>query len=183
VQRPWKDWKDPTEPFANTDVGNDAEHQAAQDAWWQWFELSPLEVGCDELEGWIPTWWFGRAFSGGQSLQCLPEQSLSLLLGLATSAPAGPLSSYLGTIGRNLPQNVFGDAVNFLAKGITREWGPQGTERFEDHHPIHAANEPNPFFHALAEEGRGNGIENSPRVHLIDSGMYVDVGPHAVPVR
>jgi phospholipase A2 len=65
-ERPWKDWKDPTEPFelehAHT-IGASQVIEPDQDAagaWWQWFEFNPLEVGSDELEGWIPTWSFGR---------------------------------------------------------------------------------------------------------------------------
>lgn len=58
-------------------------------------KINPIEVGSDELEGWVPTWAFGRHFDKGASTQELPEHSLALFLGLATAAPAAPLSSFL----------------------------------------------------------------------------------------
>lgn len=173
-ERPWKDWVDETHPFADANPKS-AEHQQAVDAWWQWFELTPYEIGCDELQAWCPTWGFGRPFELGKSVnKPLPEQSLALLLGLCTSAPAGPLSSYLATIQRNLPKNILGDAVNKLAEGVSAIWGKQGTEVFTNHHPLHASNEYNFLYHFTDVpdgEVRPKGIENSPRVHLLDSGM------------
>ncbi|KAL1884059.1 hypothetical protein Daus18300_000168 [Diaporthe australafricana] len=172
-ERPWKDWVDEQHPFGNQDPKS-KEHQNASDAWWQWFEISPYELGCDELEAWCPTWGFGRQFEGGKSVRGLPEQSLALLLGLCTSAPAGPLSSYLATLQRNLPKNFLGDAINNLASGVAAMWGKQDTAVFTNHHPLHASNEHNFLYHLTptpAGSPRPPGIENSPRVHLLDSGM------------
>jgi len=113
-------------------------------------------------------------FSEGKSTMQLPEQSLALLLGLCTSAPAGPLNSYLSTIERNLPQNFLGNAIKNLAKGVSWLWGKQGTEKFQDHHPLHACNEHNFLYHLTplpSGQKRPPGLENSPHIHLIDSGM------------
>lgn len=104
----------------------------------------------------------------------LPEQSLALLLGLATSVPAGPLTSYISTISRNLPVGFLGSTVHKLAHGITRLWGKEGTEEFQNHHPLHACNEHNFMYHYTPVKPgahRAPGLENSPRIHLIDSGM------------
>ena len=104
----------------------------------------------------------------------LPEQSLALLLGLCTSAPAGPLTSYIATISRSLPPGFLGNSIHSMAKGITKLWGKQGTEEFQNHHPLHACNEHNFMYHYTPLEpgqGRPPGLENSPRLHLIDSGM------------
>jgi cytosolic phospholipase A2 len=104
----------------------------------------------------------------------LPEQSLALLLGLCTSAPSGPLTSYLATINRNLPKGFIGNQIHYLASKVSQMWGKQGTEEFQQHHPLHACNEHNFLFHlTVPEDGkpRPPGIENSPRIHLIDSGM------------
>lgn len=54
-ERPWRDWKSKEEAFNEVDDHTSAEHQA-KDAWWQWFEINPVEVGCEELEGWLPLW-------------------------------------------------------------------------------------------------------------------------------
>lgn len=85
-ERPWKDWVSKNMPFEAADP-NEQEHQQATNSWFQWFEMTPFEVGCDELEAWCPTWGFGRPFCQGKSTMQLPEQSLALLLGLCTSAP------------------------------------------------------------------------------------------------
>jgi phospholipase A2 len=114
-----------------------------QDSWFQWFEMTPFEVGCDELEAWVPTWGFGRPFSGGKSVMQLPEQSLALLLGLCTSAPAAHLKSYIDTVKRNLPQNFVGDTICSIARQIARFWGKQRWQLIQMHHPIHACNEHN----------------------------------------
>jgi phospholipase A2 len=172
-ERPWEDWASKEHPFVALDA-TASEHVEAQNAWFQWFEMTPFEIGCDELEAWVPTWGFGRPFSGGKSVMQLPEQSLALLLGLCTSAPAGPLTSYLATIKRMLPTNGIGSAINGISSRIADMWGAQGKEDFEGHHPLHACNEHN-FMHHLTEvaagESRPEGIENAPRLELIDSGM------------
>jgi phospholipase A2 len=173
-ERPWRDWKSPEEAFGASN------HKAAEHndrhAWWQWFEFSPLEFGSDELEGWIPTWAFGRTFQHGKSTQRLPERSLSLLLGICTSAPAGPLAAWLATVYRNLPKGVLGSKIRHAADAWV-EAHPEQAERLQSHHPVHAMNEPNPFFGAEKQDGRGQGFENSPRIHLVDAGMSNNL-PH-----
>ncbi|EMD00856.1 hypothetical protein BAUCODRAFT_187275 [Baudoinia panamericana UAMH 10762] len=172
-ERPWKDWKDKEHPFDEADHSQ-GDHADAKDAWFQWYEMTPYEVGCDEIQAWVPTWGFGRPFEEGKSTMQLPEQSLALLLGLCTSAPAGPLTSYITTISRNLPTNFLGNSVREMASKVTKLWGKKGTEEFQEHHPLHACNEHNFMFHYTHVEpgqGRPPGLENSPRIHLIDSGM------------
>lgn len=121
-ERPWKDWEDKEHPFKEPDHST-GDHADAADAWFQWFEFTPYEIGCDEIEAWVPTWAFGRPFKEGKSTMQLPEQSLALLLGLATSAPAGPLTSYISTISRNLPSGFLGNSVHNMARAVTRFWG------------------------------------------------------------
>ncbi|OQO12081.1 hypothetical protein B0A48_02720 [Cryoendolithus antarcticus] len=172
-ERPWKDWSDSEHPFAEPDHAT-GDHANAEDAWFQWYEMTPYEVGCEEIEAWVPTWGFGRPFSKGKSTMQLPEQSLALLLGLATSAPAGPLTSYIATISRQLPTGFLGNSIHSMAHAVQRIWGKQGTEEFQNHHPLHACNEHNFMFHytpVQPKELRPPGLENSPRIHLIDSGM------------
>ncbi|KAH8700100.1 putative cytosolic phospholipase A2 [Talaromyces proteolyticus] len=172
-ERPWKDWIDKEHPFKNDDPQTEHESDIV-DAWFQWFEMTPYEIGCDELESWVPTWGFGRPFENGRSTLQLPEQSLALLLGLCTSALAGPLDAYLATIKRNLPTGSFGNILHDMALKITNMWGKQKTKVFQQHHPLHACNEHNFMFHKTPVpkgQARSPGIENSPRIHLLDSGL------------
>lgn len=172
-ERPWKDWADEAHPFKNADP-NDEEHADAINAWFQWFEISPFEIGCDELEAWCPIWAFGRPFEKGRSTTQLPEQSLALLLGLCTSAPAGPLTSYLATIKRNLPVGFLGNSILDISRGIARFWGQQGKEQFQSRHPLHACNEHNFMLNLSKDspfESEAAPVERAPRINLIDSGM------------
>ncbi|KFA45345.1 hypothetical protein S40293_09511 [Stachybotrys chartarum IBT 40293] len=172
-ERPTKHWAGKDRPFAEPEHA-DGFAPDALDAWYQWYEMTPYEVGCDEISAWVPTWGFGRPFSEGKSTMQLPEQSLALLLGLATSAPAAPLANYLDTISRSLPVGIVSDSAHKLARFFTRCWGEEGTAEFQNHHPLHACHEHNFMFHytpvAQGEE-RPAGLENAPRVQLIDSGL------------
>ncbi|KAJ7240641.1 acyl transferase/acyl hydrolase/lysophospholipase [Mycena haematopus] len=177
-ERPWHDWKSPEEPFSDQETANSAEHTEDVNAWWQWFEMNPCEVGSDELEGWVPTWAFGRQFSKGVSTQNLAEYSLALLLGLATAAPAAPLSAFLGTIWRNLPQNAFGSMLRRVTQALSKDVGDKAMDRIDNVNPVHAGNQANPFFGAEKAPHRGNGFENAPRLHLVDSGMANNLPTH-----
>lgn len=50
-------------------------------ATWQWFELTPYEVGSPDIEAWIPSWALGRHFRDGRSLQPQPELSMTVMNG------------------------------------------------------------------------------------------------------
>jgi cytosolic phospholipase A2 len=174
-ERPSSDWARPDKPFDSPEhAGPRADHQEVANAWYQWFEMTPYEVGCDEVQGWAPTWGFGRPFRHGRSTAQLPEQALSLLLGFATSAPAASMASYLSTINRNLSYGFFGTSVREVARTFRWWWGKRGTEQFENHHPLHASETHNFLYHCTPlEDGqeRPPGLESSPTIELIDSGM------------
>lgn len=108
----------------------------------QWFEISPLEVGSPDAHGYIPTWAWGRTFAAGQSVGRQPEQSLSLMLGQCTSAPAGPLTGYIDALLATMPKGTIMSRVlllvnNFIRmKKLARLWG----------NPIRAGHDPNPFY-------------------------------------
>lgn len=51
-------------------------------------------------------------------------------------------------------------------------------DKLDNLNPCHASNESNPFFGAKKQPGRGNGFENSPRLHLVDSGMANNCPQH-----
>ncbi|EPQ29938.1 uncharacterized protein PFL1_02610 [Pseudozyma flocculosa PF-1] len=109
---------------------------------YQWFEVSPLEVGSSDVQAFIPTWAWGRAFVSGRSLHRMPEHSMSLILGQCTSAPAGPLTGYVAALLASLPKGTVMSRLlmllnNFIRlKRWERRWG----------NPIRAGDEPNPFY-------------------------------------
>lgn len=114
----------------------------AAKGYFQWFEATPLEVGSADVQGYIPTWAWGRPFVSGRSLDRRPEGSLSLLLGQCTSAPAGPLTGYITALLASLPKGTAMSRTlhffnNFVRmKRWERRWG----------NPLRAGDEPNPFY-------------------------------------
>ena len=73
--------------------------KAKKEAWFQWIELHPWEVWCEEFGAGIPTWSLGRPFEQGQNKiletgVALPEMRQSLLLGIYGSAFCATLAHY-----------------------------------------------------------------------------------------
>ncbi len=130
------------EAQASTDDRTDVYALPAAKGYFQWFEATPLEVGSADAQGYIPTWAWGRPFVSGRSLERRPEESLSLLLGQCTSAPAGPLTGYISALLASLPKGTLMSRLlhflnNFVRmKRWERRWG----------NPIRAGDEPNPFY-------------------------------------
>lgn len=74
--------------FASSDEASKSEDAAVQQnrdlmsaATWQWFELTPYEVGSPDLDAWIPSWSLGRTFQDGKSLKPQPELSMTVMNG------------------------------------------------------------------------------------------------------
>ncbi len=146
----------------------------------QWFEISPLEVGSPDANCYIPTWSWGRTFVSGRSFGRPPEQSLSLLLGQCTNAPAGPLTAYISTLLASLPKGTLMSRVLLLLNDFARMkrweklWG----------NPIRAGHDPNPFYglNYRPENGGsdhdGGRWESQGRVRLMDSGMSNNLPNH-----
>ena len=106
----------------------------------QWFEISPLEMGSPDVHGYIPTWSWGRSFVSGYSVGRHPEQSLSLLLGQCTSAPASPLTGYISALLASLPKGTVMSRLLLLLNDFIRmkNWGTTVGQS----HPCRARSEP-----------------------------------------
>ncbi|PWW73165.1 FabD/lysophospholipase-like protein [Tuber magnatum] len=66
-----------------------------RESWFQWFEATPYELYCEELEAGIPTWAMGRRFENGVNVSReVPEMKLPLLFGIFGSAFCATLSHY-----------------------------------------------------------------------------------------
>jgi len=89
-----------TEEAANTiEAQQKAREKARQEAWFQWIEMHPWEVWCEEFGAGIPTWSLGRQFRNGHNELldtgvALPETRQTLLLGIFGSAFCATLSHY-----------------------------------------------------------------------------------------
>lgn len=73
--------------------------KARKEAWFQWIEMHPWEIWCEEFGAGIPTWSLGRPFNEGKNQIldtgiALPEIRQSLLLGIWGSAFCATLSHY-----------------------------------------------------------------------------------------
>ncbi|KAK8015580.1 hypothetical protein PG991_008468 [Apiospora marii] len=138
--------KDLKKSVSTAAVGSGDDDSAFAKGFFQWFEISPLEVGSPDVQAYVPTWSYGRPFASGRSLVVgrRPEQSLSLLLGQCTSAPAGPLTGYISALLATLPQGTAMTRMLLLfnrrvLRPLTRKgwlWG----------NPIRAGYDPNPFY-------------------------------------
>jgi phospholipase A2 len=154
-----------------TGVPSEAEKAIAKkEAWFQWYEITPFEMFCEEFSAGIPTWAMGRKFKGGVDVPAehglhLPEVRMPFLLGMFGSAFCATLSHYYREI-RPLVQNLGGfAAVDELI------WGHN--EDLSKVHPIDPATLPN-FTYGMGETlppTAPKSITDSEYVQLMDAGM------------
>lgn len=136
----------------------------------QWMEISPLEIGNADLGAYIPTWSWGRAFQSGKSINRCPEQSLSLILGQCTSAPAGPITGYISALLASLPKGTMMSRALLLLNKFAR------MNRWESFwgNPIRAGHDPNPFY------GHAPEWERQTKIRLMDAGMSNNLPNHVL---
>lgn len=145
--------------------------KAKKEAWFQWFEISPYEMFCEEFGAGIPTWAIGRKFESGKDLPhnedgfCVPELRLPLLLGVFGSAFCATLSHYY-------------KEIRPLVKGLAGFGGIDDMieERNDDLskvHPILPASIPN-FAYKMQDrlpETTPESISKNTHLQLMDAGM------------
>ena len=164
------DEKISTQEQATGGASDETKQRAKEEAWFQWFEFTPYEFWCEELDAGIPTWSMGREFKDGRDVAResglgLPELRVPLLLGIWGSAFCATLSHYY-------------KEIRPLVKGLTGFSGIDELieERNEDLiklHPIGAASIPN---YALGLKDRlpptcPNSISQTSHLQLMDAGM------------
>ncbi|KAI9718606.1 MAG: hypothetical protein M1812_004057 [Candelaria pacifica] len=148
----------------------DKKEEAKREAWFQWFEFTPYEFWCEELEAGIPTWSIGRAFENGRSKYGeeglgLPELRMPLLMGIWGSAFCATLSHYY-------------KEIRPVLKGLAGFGGIDDLieERNEDLiklHPIDAASIPNCFLgmHDQLPPTCPASVLSASHLKLMDAGM------------
>ena len=140
------------------------------DAWFQWIEMHPYEVGCEEFGAWIPTWSFGRPFSKGRNQIidtgiALPEMRQTLLLGIWGSAFTATLAHYYKEI-RPLLIGITGFSRLDDLLG-------QNNQDLVKIHPFEPATVPN-WAYDMKEalpSNCPNSISKNDHLHLMDAGM------------
>ncbi|CAK7271950.1 hypothetical protein SEPCBS57363_004884 [Sporothrix epigloea] len=170
---------EPTPENAKTKSESD-ETAPKKDAWFQWFEITPYELFCEEFGAGIPTWAMGRNFHKGQDVPLtaqsktdgdpqhyhLPEVRMPLMLGIFGSAFCATLSHYYKEV-RPAIQSLGGMAG--LDELI---WGRN--DDLSKVHPIEPAALPNPIFGmdpAQLPDTVPPGLLERPYIGLMDAGM------------
>ncbi|GKT93355.1 cytosolic phospholipase A2 zeta [Colletotrichum tofieldiae] len=138
---------------------------AKQEAWFQWFEITPYEFFCEEFQAGIPTWAMGRRFKNGVDGFHLPETRMPFLLGVFGSAFCATLSHYYNEV-RPLVQSLAG--FNSLDGMITGY-----NEDLSKVHPIDPGTVAN-FAYGMEDklpETTPKSTYRSEYIQLMDAGM------------
>ncbi|KAI9030730.1 acyl transferase/acyl hydrolase/lysophospholipase [Phycomyces nitens] len=152
-------------------VRHDSAHTAEEDRdIYQWYEFTPFEMGCEEIDAWIPMWGFGRKFDDGMNIDRLPEQSLEIMMGVFGSAFAASLVQFYQEIRNFLPKHAIEASDDIVIRY---------QESMSNYHPISPASFPNPFYnlpeYGPIEEGctfsRPSSLIESEELCLMDAGM------------
>jgi phospholipase A2 len=145
--------------------------KAKKEAWFQWFEISPYEMFCEEFGSGIPTWAIGRKFENGKDLAPdeggfrVPELRLPLMLGIFGSAFCATLSHYYKEV-RPLVKGLVGfGGIDDMIEGRN--------EDLSKVHPILPASIPN-FAYKMDDKlpkTAPESIYKNTHLQLMDAGM------------
>ncbi|EDN98485.1 hypothetical protein SS1G_13344 [Sclerotinia sclerotiorum 1980 UF-70] len=137
-----KNGENPMPIYTATGTATEAtKEKAIKEAWFEWFEITPYEMFCEEFGAGIPTWALGRKFEGGKDIPHeetglrTPELRLPLLLGIFGSAFCATLSHYYREV-RPLMKGLMGfGSIDDMIEGRN--------EDLSKVHPIDPASIPN----------------------------------------
>ena len=144
--------------------------QAKDEAWFQWYEITPYEFFCEEFGAGIPTWAMGRKFKDGKDVPPehgfhLPEIRVPLLMGIFGSAFCATLSHYYREI-KPLILSISG------LSGIN-DFISDRDEDLSKVHPIDPAVIPNFAYHMHGKlpSTTPQTIYEEEHIQLMDAGM------------
>jgi phospholipase A2 len=144
--------------------------ESRNEAWFQWFEFTPYEFFCEELNAGIPTWALGRHFKAGRSVVTadnlpIPEVRIPNLMGVWGSAFCATLSHYYKEI-RPLVKGLAGfGGIDTLIQGKDQD--------LIKVHPIDPAGIPN-YVMGMKDQLPGScpeSIFRNDHLRLMDAGM------------
>lgn len=141
-----------------------------EESWFQWFEITPYEVFCEEIGAGIPTWALGRRFKDGKDVALehgfhLPEIRTPLMMGIFGSAFCATLSHYYKEV-----QPVVKTLTGF---GTIDQMISEKDDALAKVHPIDPAIIPNyayQMYGKLAQTATPSIYENE-HIQLMDAGM------------
>ncbi|CEQ42334.1 SPOSA6832_04137, partial [Sporobolomyces salmonicolor] len=136
---------------------------------WHWFEITPYEVGCDQLGAFIPTWSLGRHFDAGKSVERVPELSLTILSGIFASAFTATLLNYWVELKPLLASLPFSGTIN--------EFITSNAHKLDAIHPFPPAELPN-FLKGLKgklREGVPDAITDLETLGFMDAGANMNL--------
>jgi phospholipase A2 len=143
---------------------------ARREAWFQWFEFTPYEFFCEELNAGIPMWAVGRHFDKGKNVvpsnkYAVPELRIPALMGIWGSAFCATLSHYYKEI-RPVVKGLAGFAgIDSLIEGRNKD--------LIRVHPIDPASIPN-YVVGMKDQLPAScpeSIFSSNHLRLMDAGM------------
>ncbi|KAL2832957.1 acyl transferase/acyl hydrolase/lysophospholipase [Aspergillus cavernicola] len=144
--------------------------ESRDESWFQWFEFTPYEFFCEELNAGIPTWAVGRHFNAGKhdipsGTSPIPELHVGNLMGIWGSAFCATLSHYYKEI-RPLVKGITGlGGVDSLIQGKSKD--------LIRVHPIDPATIPN-FVLGMKDQlppSCPESLLQSQHLRLMDAGM------------
>ncbi|TQV96606.1 hypothetical protein V2A60_003008 [Cordyceps javanica] len=144
--------------------------KAEKESWFQWFEITPYEVFCEEIGAGIPTWALGRRFKDGKDVPLehgfhLPEIRAPLMMGIFGSAFCATLSHYYKEV-----QPIVKTLTGF---GAIDQMISEQDVALAKVHPIDPAIIPNyayKMYGKLAKTATPSIYENE-HIQLMDAGM------------
>jgi len=156
---------------ATDSPSQETKEKAKKEAWFQWFEISPYEMFCEEFGAGIPTWAIGRKFENGKDIAQdddgfrVPELRLPLMLGIFGSAFCATLSHYYKEV-RPLVKGLVGfGGIDDMIEGRN--------EDLSKVHPILPASIPN-FAYKMDDrlpKTTPESIYKNTHLQLMDAGM------------
>lgn len=156
---------------ATDSPSQETKEKAKREAWFQWFEISPYEMFCEEFGAGIPTWAIGRKFENGKDLAQdedgfrVPELRLPLMLGIFGSAFCATLSHYYKEV-RPLVKGLVGfGGIDDMIEGRN--------EDLSKVHPILPASIPN-FAYKMDDKlpkTAPESVYKNTHLQLMDAGM------------
>ena len=83
-----------------------------------WFEFTPYEIGGAWLGHYVPSWAYGRKFKKGVSVDCAPEQSLSMEFGIFGSAFAATFNQMYNDVQDAIASDVIKVVIERILQDI-----------------------------------------------------------------